>query len=83
MTAQPLKIVRVAIEPTVFIGLEKILALAVTLVNTSHCALAKILQVFLGPHLVLCRVVRKHLVIESTLLPKVKSEVALEDDIRQ
>ena len=46
MAAQPLKIVRVAIEPTVLIGLEKILVLAVTLVNTSHSALAKILQVF-------------------------------------
>ena len=83
MAAQPLKIVRVAIEPTVLIGLEKILVLAVTLVNTSHSALAKILQVFLGPHLVLGWVVRKHLVIESTLLPKVKSEVTLEDQIRQ
>jgi len=83
VASQPFKIVCVAVEPTVFISLEKTLALAETLVDTSHGTLAEILKVILGPHLVLGRVVLKHLVIESTLLSKVKNEVASEDDIRQ
>lgn len=83
MASQPFKIVCVAVEPTVFISLEKTLALAETLVDTSHGPLAEILKVILSPHLVLSRIVLKHLVIESTLLSKVKNEVAREDDIRQ
>lgn len=83
MASQPFKIVFVAVEPTVFISLEKTLALAETLVDTSHGTLAEILEVILSPHLVLGRVVLKHLVIKSTLLSKVKNVVAREDDIRQ
>jgi hypothetical protein len=43
VAAQPFKIVRVAIEHIVSISLEKTLAFAETLIDTSHSALAEII----------------------------------------
>jgi hypothetical protein len=57
VAAQPLKIVRVAIKLIVFISFEKTLAIAVTLVDTSHSAIADIAQVIFGPRSVLGGVV--------------------------
>ncbi len=83
MAAQPFKVVRVANKTIVFEITENRLFLTETLVDASHGALAKILKVIFGPHLVIRRVLKKHPVILSTLRSKVKNEVSLKDQVRQ
>ncbi len=56
MAAQPFKVVRVANKTIVFEITENRLFLTETLVDASHGALAKILKVISGPHLVIRRV---------------------------